>query len=182
MNPGCGRTRFASELTALKAVGKGAEGVPAECWRGGHWHLRHPAENLGFSDAVKLGTRTRAGNGVAKDARCEACGVLLGTRAGQVHHIIGRGMGGCTDPVINSLANSALLCGTPIDGCHGLATSLDEEMGDRGFWLKRGSDPRLEPMMLASANGPGIRVWRAGDGIGETGYGYLLSCPELAAA
>lgn len=179
---GCKQRRFESQVTAEKAVAKGAEGVPAECWRGGHWHLRHPAEHLGFSDEVKLLTRIRAGNGSVRKALCEACGIWLGSRAGQVQHIIGRGMGGCTDAVINSLANAALLCGTPFEGCHGLATAFDEEMGARGFWLKRGTDPRLASMMLAGESGTDLQVWRAEDGIGDTGHGYLFARPELVAA
>ena len=44
-------------------------------------------------------------------------------------------------------------------------------MGARGFWLPQGSDPRLEPMMLHSAHGSGVLVWRSEDGR------YLLEPP-----
>jgi hypothetical protein len=45
LDPGCGRRRFASGITAEKAVGKGAAGTPEECRRGGrlHWHLKPAA-------------------------------------------------------------------------------------------------------------------------------------------
>ena len=128
-----------------------------------------------FSAATKLLVRKRAGNGLAEDAMCEACGIGLGRRWGQVHHIVNRGMGGSRDEVINSAANAALLCGTPVRGCHGLATALDEEMGARGFWLPQGTDPRTVPMMLASEHGSGISVWRSADG------SYLFEAPAVAA-
>lgn len=135
-----------------------------------------------FTGAVRLAVRKRAGNGSADDAMCEACGIWLGRHGGQVQHIAGRGMGGCRDEVINSAANAALLCGTPFDGCHGLATAFDEEMGARGFWLKRAADPRLVPMMLASEHGSGVMVWRAEDGKGPDGTGYLFEAPKELAA
>lgn len=135
-----------------------------------------------FSRTVKLAVRKRAGNGTIEDAMCEACGKGLGRHGGQVQHIVGRGMGGCTDAVINGCANAALLCGTPFDGCHGLATAFDAGIGERGFWLPQGTDPRLVPMRLASEHGSGITVWRAEDGVGPHGTGYMFEAPEEAAA
>jgi len=130
----------------------------------------------GFSRSVKLKVRTRAGNGDPDKAMCEACGLWLGRRHGQVHHIIGRGMGGCKGALLNSPANAALLCGTPYAGCHGLATALDREIGARGFWLPQGTDPRTVPMMLASEHGSGVLVWRT-----EAGT-YSFEAPEGAVA
>jgi hypothetical protein len=128
----------------------------------------------GFSARVKLLVRTRAGSGDPEDAACEACGKHLGRLGGQVHHLIDRGMGGCTLAVINGCANAALLCGIPQDKktCHGLATAFDLEIGERGFWLKHEDDPRLKAMTLHS----GARARRTEDGQ------YLFEGPEAGAA
>ena len=130
----------------------------------------------GFSRAVKLAVRTRAGNGDVNEARCECCGIWLGRYGGQVQHIVARGMGGTSSPVLKTAANAALLCGTAQSGDHGLAESRDREMGAKGFWLPQGTDPRTVPMMLASEHGSGITVWRSEDGR------YLLEAPEGAVA
>jgi hypothetical protein len=136
---------------------------------------------------VKLQVRTRAGNGNPDDAMCECCGIWLGRRHGQVHHRVGRGAGGCTDEVINGPANAALLCGTPLTGCHGKATAFEAEMGadDKGFWIGHGVtpeyDPRNVPVKLASEHGSGILAWLAADGKGPDGSGYLLKAPEAIA-
>jgi len=132
----------------------------------------------GFSRAVKLAVRTRAGNGDPDQARCEACGKWLGRRLGQVHHRAGRGSGGCTDEVVNSCANAALLCGTALTGCHGLATAF--KLGG-GFVIKHGTTPEYDPrnvsIMLASRHGSGT-AYLAQDGLGPDGTGYLLRAPE----
>jgi len=130
----------------------------------------------GFSRAVKLAVRTRAGSGDVNEARCECCGIWLGRYGGQVQHIVARGMGGTSSPVLKTAANAALLCGTAQSGDHGLAESRDREMGAKGFWLPQGTDPRTVPMMLASEHGSGITVWRSEDGR------YLLEAPEGVAA
>ena len=142
----------------------------------------------GFSRKVKLKVRTRAGNGDPDLAMCEACGLWLGRRHGQVQHRAARGAGGCKDEVINGPANAALLCGTPHTGCHGRATAFEEGMGPngKGFWLKHGTtpdyDPRNAAIMLASPHGSGMRVWLAADGKGPNGDGYLTERPGAWAA
>jgi len=132
----------------------------------------------GFSPAVRLQVRTRAGNGDPAEARCEACGGWLGPHAGDFQHIVARGMGGCKLAVTGSAANCTLLCRR----CHDLCEARDPHMEAAGFWAKQGTDPRLLPMMLASEHGSGVMVWRAEDGKGPDGAGYLLEAPgELAA-
>ena len=155
----------------------------------GKWHVRAgPAawsppvlvsrpRATGFPARVKLAVRVRAGMGDAGDAVCEACGRWCGRRpdgslAGQVHHIIDRGMGGCALAVINGPANAALLCGDPFSGCHGLATKFDAGIGAKGFWLSHSADPRLEPMTLHG----GAKAWRSEDGR------YLFEQPKVSAA
>jgi hypothetical protein len=129
----------------------------------------------GFSARVKLLVRVRAGSGVIEDAACESCNRWLGRYGGQIQHIIARGMGGTSRPVLSTAANGALLCGlTPqdADGCHFRAESRNALMMARGFWLPQSADPRLEPMTLHS----GAVVWRS-----ETGS-YLFDPPEASAA
>ena len=134
-----------------------------------------PPRLTGFPARVKLQVRKRAGNGEIEAALCEACGQWLGRYGGQVQHIVARGMGGTSDPVLSTSANGALLCGlTPQDpdGCHYLAEARHREIRDRGFWLPQGSDPRDVPMTLHT----GTVAWRAEDG------SYLFQAPGRAAA
>lgn len=133
--------------------------------------IRRQRSNTGFSAAVKLKVRQRAGNGLAEDARCEACGIWLGRYGGQVHHRDNRGMGGSKDPVINSIVNAALLCGNPVDlsTCHGKCTASDRRMNAEGWWLKEGQDPAQTSVLLHSPGGSGLEVWLTADGY----YGYV---------
>lgn len=163
-----------------KAAGTRVEECPDKTC--GKWHVRGgappavlvlpaPRRATGFPARVKLAVRTRAGMGDPDDAVCESCGMWLGRYGGQVHHLIDRGMGGCTLTMINSPVNAVLLCGDPFTGCHGLATAFDAGIGARGFWLKRGTDPRREPMTLHG----GVLAWRSEDGR------YLFDAPEVSA-
>lgn len=173
---GLKRTGGPERRTGLRNTGSHAGGFPA-AGSGVSPKSKSAARGKGeFSRAVKLQVRKRAGNGEIENAACEACGIWLGRYGGQVQHVVGRGIGGCKDEVINGVVNAALLCGTPFDGCHGLATAFDADIGERGFWLKRGTDPRTAPMMLASEHGSRVLVWRSEDGR------YLFKAPEGAVA
>jgi hypothetical protein len=137
-----------------------------------------------FSPAVKLMARTRAGSGDPDNARCECCGCFLGRYEGQVQHRLSRGSGGSSNPLVASLANAALLCGTSVTpSCHGDAESRDpeREMEAKGFVIRHGKgpdfDPRYVPIALASPLGSGITAW-----LSETGPAYLFEQPEVAAA
>lgn len=126
---------------------------------------RKPARDTGFPATVKLQCRKRAGNGVVEDAKCEACGIWLGRYGGQIQHRLARGSGGSSLPIVASVVNAALLCGTPASGCHGRAEDRDEEMRAWGFWLKHGDGwPDEVPIMLHSEHGSGITVWLSADG------------------
>jgi hypothetical protein len=138
---------------------------------------RQARRDTGFSRAVKLQVRTRAGNGDPDEARCEATGVWLGRYGGEIQHRDARGMGGTSDPVTNSIVNAVLLSAE----AHRLAESRDEHMNAAGFWLRNGQDPRTEPIMLHGEDG-GVTVWLAADGLGPDGTGYLLQRPEAVAA
>lgn len=124
----------------------------------------------GFSRAVKLGVRTRAGNGDPDEACCEATGVWLGRYGGEIQHRDARGMGGTSDPVTNSIVNAVLLS----TEAHRLAESRDEGVNAEGFWLRNGEDPALTPILLHSEHGSGITVW-----LDSTGH-YLFDGPEVA--
>jgi hypothetical protein len=169
----CGK-QYGSVAEAEESAAGKRPGAVIETWCPcGAIHVRQPAAlsqvlpvlpagrpATGFPLRVKLLVRARAGFGETGDAMCEACGRHLGRLGGQVHHVAGRGMGGCTLAVINGPANAALLCGTPLTGCHGLATAFDAGIGRRGFWLKHAADPRLHKMVLHS----GVDAWRTEDG------------------
>lgn len=145
--------------------------VPLLSANGGTARRSAPRRETGFSRAVKLQIRTRAGNGDPTQARCEATGVFLGEHGGEIQHIVARGMGGTSDPVKNSAANGCLLS----PEAHRIAESRDPHMRAMGFWLPQGTDPRMEPMMLHGAGGGGCLVWRS-----MTGE-YLFAPPEVAA-
>ena len=114
----------------------------------------------GFSPRVRKLVRTRAGGGDLFNACCEACGIWLGEHGGQIQHVVARGMGGTSNPVLKTAANGALLCGTAQTGDHGRAERRDPEMKTRGFWQPQGTDPRFAPMTLLG----GVEVWRSEDG------------------
>ena len=118
------------------------------------------AKRTGFSDAVKLAVRTRAGNGDIDEARCEATGVWLGRHGGEIQHRDARGMGGTSLEVTDSIVNAVLLSLE----AHRLAESRDRAMGAEGFWLRNGEDPAATPILLHSEHGSGVTAWLLPDG------------------
>jgi hypothetical protein len=166
---GDGKARGAAKRKAGSATGSLIAAPPSE-----------------FTPKVKLLVRKRAGRGDVFDAQCEACGAWLGEHGGEIQHRDARGMGGSKDPVTNSAANGALLCGhgaAPIrSGCHGACEDNDRDMLGMGFWLEEGQDPRTEPIMLHGKGGGGLTLFLAADGLGPDGTGYLLQRPELELA
>ena len=143
-----------------------------------------------FTAKVRRLVRKRAGCGDVFSAECEGCGRYLGEKGGQVHHRAGRGSGGCRLAVIQSCANALLLCGTPLDWCHGMATRFDRHMRDdaTGFWIRHGATPAFDPRRVAvmlhahGAGRGGTVLWLAEDGIGPDGDGYLRQPPALERA
>lgn len=126
--------------------------------------------DTGFSAAVKLDTRKRAGLGDIDAAVCEACAIWLGRYGGQVQHIVARMMGGRGPKApwwMWTVVDAALLCGTPETGDHGLCESRAAAMGPDGFgfWLPSTASPLAAPMTLYGRRpGRGIEVWRTADG------------------
>ena len=175
LSQGClNGAKFGSEIAAIKAVAKGADGDPFKCTRCPWWHLRRPAEHTGFTAGTKFLIRCRAGGGDVHEARCESCGVWLGQTLGEVQHVVARGAGGTLLAVMNSAAAGALLCGAVAwqSGCHWEEEKRTAEMGARGFYVLGRQDPRMVSMILAS----GREVWRSEDGR------YLDAAPVLGAA
>ena len=127
----------------------------------------------GFSAAVKLACRTRAGNGDPYEARCEACGRWLGMTGGQVHHRQNRQMGGSR--LRNTIMNASLLCGNVYELCHGAATRLSDRMKAMGFVLLSTQDPAAESVMLHGQQS-GVTVWLTPEG------GYSAVSPAEAVA
>ena len=173
---------YATPAEAWASKAGGLPGAEVRPFMGG-WRVvkppkpaprRRPRRDTGFSARTRLQCRTRAGNGDPDQARCEATGVWLGRYGGEIQHREARGMGGSSDPARNSLVNAVLLS----TGAHRLAESRDRGMNEGGFWLRSGQDPARTPIRLHSEHGPGITVWLAPDGIGDTGTGYLYSCPR----
>lgn len=136
------------------------------------------SRRTGFSPAVKRAVRVRAGNGDPGAACCEACAVHLGEHGGEVQHRVARGMGGTSNPVLDSIVNAALLCGAAAlrTGCHARAEARNADMHERGFWLRRGEDPAAVPIKTASPLGFWVTVWLDADG------GYSTVTPKAVAA
>jgi hypothetical protein len=132
-------------------------------------------KDTGFSTAVKLTVRTRAGNGDPDQARCEATGVWLGRHGGEIQHRVARVSGGRGSKApwwFRTAANAALLSRE----AHRLAESRDEHMRAAGWWLWSTQDASAEPVMLHDSSGGGNTVWLAADGT------YAYEAPERGAA
>jgi hypothetical protein len=132
-------------------------------------------KDTGFSPAVKLAVRTRAGNGDPDQARCEATGVWLGRYGGQVQHRVARLSGGRGRKApwwFHTPANGALMSVE----AHRRAEARDEHLHAAGFWLTSTQDASAEPVMLHDSSGGGITVWLAADG------SYALKAPKDGAA
>jgi hypothetical protein len=161
-----------SRKTPLRAAGIGRASENRAAREPGKTGLKRPRRQTGFSPAVRKSVRVRAGD------RCEACGIWLPPGYGQIQHRLARKAGGRHGGMrvlASSIQNAALLCGTSVSGCHGLAESRDVHMHGMGFWLEEGENPELVPVMLHGEYG-GVTVWLTGAG------GYSTAAPEGAAA
>jgi hypothetical protein len=120
----------------------------------------------GFSAKVRLQTRTRAGNGDPFQALCECCGTWLGLHGGQIQHRLARGMGGSRNPLVKSVVNAALLCGTTFTLCHGNAESRNREHGmeAKGFVIRSGNGPEHDPRFVPVTLFTGRKVRFGDDG------------------
>lgn len=137
-----------------------------------------PRRQTAFPDVVKLACRTRAGQGDAQTAACEACGQWLGLDGGEVRPRLGHDLSTCAPGVVSGPANAVLLCGSvfPLSGCAGRAWSLDPAMQARGFLIRartQQNDPTRVPVKLASPDAAEVTVWLTEDA------GYLWVSPDV---
>lgn len=94
---------------------------------------------------------------------CVSCGKPVG-RPGQwwsIQHRLARGQGGG-----NELSNLIALCGSATSpGCHRRCEDREQEMNDRGYWLRSDQDPHLVGVLYLSASGgSGFTAWLEDDG------------------
>jgi hypothetical protein len=181
MEPGCGRTRFASRLLAEKAVGKGAEGEPYRCTqgrRGPHWHAgvapevkakaapRRQARDTGPSKAVRAAVLARDG------FQCVCCGRSVIGQVYSLQHRKRRSQGG------GSLASNLItVLGDGTTGCHQRIDSrIDPADEAQGYTVRSWDDPALIPVVFHSEHGSGFTAWLADDG------GLLFDDPAIAGA
>lgn len=84
---------------------------------------------------------------LARDGyRCARCGKHIGAGPSSIQHRKARGMGGTTDPAINSPANLIVLCGDGVRGCHGWVESHREEARAAGWSVPQWGDPTTVPV------------------------------------
>ena len=175
----CGKQYGTREAAEASPRGK-RPGARAEKCRQrdcGAWHVKSPPVSVdapvrlvravaetGFSRAVKLAARTRAGGGDPDEAACEYCGAWLGRYGGEIQHRLARGAGGSKSAVVNGITNAAVLCREH----HALAERRDEGMRVRGWWIRSGKgpdcDPRFVPVLSRTAGGDSGPRWLTGAG------------------
>lgn len=183
MKPGgelrrCG-TRYKTEDAAQhskRGLRDGAMVIPCAFGQCGGWHVAIPkavpvADRKAPARPTGPGKLTRDAVYAREQGCCAACGIYLPDGAWRsIQHRVARGVGGG-----NETSNLVLLCGSATSpGCHRICEDRNAHMLARGFWLKSGSRPELEPVMLHGENGGGLTVWLSDDGE------YLLQAPVMA--
>jgi hypothetical protein len=104
--------------------------------------LKRPRRKTGPSDATRQTVLERCGG------YCERCGRNLAGVPMSVHHRRARGMGGTTDPVINTVSNLVAICGSGVTFCHGEIESHRTQGYADGWLLHAGQDPAGVPVRL----------------------------------
>jgi hypothetical protein len=97
---------------------------------------------------------------------CESCGISVIGRPYSIAPRVGPGAAVAFRPEANAVWNLILLCGSAASpgGCHLLCEQRDQDMHDRGMWLRAGENPRLVPLWLVNPEGPRIRAWLNDEG------------------
>ena len=94
---------------------------------------------------------------------CESCGVSVIGRPYSIAPRVEPGPRGSSRPCPEASAawNLVLLCGSAASpgGCHLLCEQRDQDLHDRGMWLRSWENPRLAPLLLCNPEGPRIRAW-----------------------
>jgi hypothetical protein len=97
---------------------------------------------------------------------CENCGISVIGRPYSIAPRVEQSMGGTSRHDATAGWNLVLLCGSAASpgGCHLLCEQRNQDLHDRGMWLRSGENPRLAPLWLFSPEGPRIRAWLNHDG------------------
>lgn len=175
----CGR-HYDADRAEIAAGARNAKGASprweaVECWREGDFHVVRcgseqakkfkPGKDGGFSPAVKLAVRARAGNGDPDSAMAECCGTWLGRYGGDIQHVVARQSGG--SHLVNKVYLAVLMCRP----CHDVAEKRDEHSRAQGFWRRSTDEP--SPVMI-HGNGGGMTFWLTATGA------YSTERPEWA--
>jgi 5-methylcytosine-specific restriction endonuclease McrA len=91
--------------------------------------------STGFSPETRLNIMLR------DDHRCSLCGKLIDLHY-ELHHRRPRGSGGSKDPKTNLPSNGVLLD----PSCHRWVESNRELARERGFLVRQGNDPAMQPI------------------------------------
>lgn len=97
--------------------------------------------------------------------QCAGCGKPVGGAFTwwSLQHRKARGVGGDSSP-----QNLVALCGSATSrGCHRRCEDRDEEMHERGLWLRGDENPLLVPVMYATEDGGFTRYLTADGGLSE---------------
>lgn len=119
---------------------------------------RTPLRQVSLKRAATMPAKARAkGTGPDRTTRelvlerddysCFCCGLPLLGEPFSLQHRVARGMGGSSDPLINSPANLILLWGSAVTNCH--ARVENRYAADRiaGYWLRSDQVPAETPVL-----------------------------------
>lgn len=81
------------------------------------------------------------------DWHCFCCGRPISGQEYSLQHRDARGMGGSSDPMVNSPANLITLLGNALTECHGRVEKFHAADNVAGYWLKSGQIPAETPVL-----------------------------------
>jgi hypothetical protein len=81
------------------------------------------------------------------DYSCFCCGRPVIGKDHSLQHRDARGMGGSSDPTVNSPANLITLLGSATTECHGRVERFLRDDNVKGYWLKSGQKPEETPVL-----------------------------------
>lgn len=83
---------------------------------------------------------------------CMRCGKAIRGNRGwdwSMQHRLPRGQGGTSNPAINLPSNLLSVCGSATTLCHGHMESYRTEAEQKGWLVRRGNDPKAQPVLVA---------------------------------
>ena len=118
-----------------------SQATPARRRRPATAATRRPKRDTGPDHATRIRVYERDGY------CCVACGRSVEFDLWRsIQHRVARGVGGGND-----LTNLATLCGSATSaGCHQRAESRDEDMHQKGYWLRSNENPAEIPIWLVT--------------------------------